>query len=145
MTHTPGIIILPSQSLVAPTETLTCRVPCSINSNRPIANQASRLVVLKVCKRPIRASLSNPHREHLANMAAKTIQSVLLQKIKDRFGYESLNKFQQDVVLEAIRRSDSFLSVKAGGGRIVCFQCLSVVVWETGLKAWSPATVTLTD
>ncbi len=67
-------------------------------------------------------------------MAAKTIQSVLLQKIKDRFGYESLNKFQQNVVLEAIRRSDSFLSVKAGGGRIVCFQCLSDL-WETGSES----------
>ncbi len=50
-----GGIILPSQSLVAPTETLTCRVPCAINSNQPIANQASMLVLLKVSKRPIRA------------------------------------------------------------------------------------------
>ncbi len=63
-------------------------------------------------------------------MAAKTIPSAFLQKIKDRFGYESLNKFQEDVVLEAIRRSDIFLSVKTGSGKSLCFQCLPDL-WET--------------
>ncbi len=66
-------LILPNQSLVAPTETLTCPVPCAINSNQPIANQASMLVVLKVSKRPIGASLLNPHREHFCGCAQRAL------------------------------------------------------------------------
>ena len=120
--HNSKRAILPSQSVVATTETLTWRVPCAINSNQPIANQASMLVVLKVSKRPIRASLLNPHREHLANMAAKTIPSAFLQKIKDRFGYESLNKFQEDVVLFVGRAQRALVArMKRAGVCVISF------------------------